>query len=102
MGTEDRANVFFFCTSYFLYLDLHLENDLKRSLKEISESRVVSFLYIIYGIAIDLLGKNNLKPCLLPLLEDFITLQRHLFQPHLEGRSLCSRERLKFPTLEIM
>jgi len=80
-----------------------LENDLKWTLKEISESRLVSFLYIIYGIAIDLLlGKNNLWPCLLPSLEDFITLQRHLFQPCLEGHSLCSRERLHFPTLEIM
>lgn len=70
-----------------------MENDLKPSLKEKSESRVVSFLYLIYGIAIDLLlGKNNVKPCLLPFLEDFVTLQRHLFQPHLEGHSVCSRE----------
>ena len=29
------------------------------------------------------------------------TLQRHLFQPHLKGHSLCSKDWLKFPILEI-
>ena len=97
MGDRDRANFPLILIFYNLICTRRMF--LK---KEKSESWVVLVLYTIYVIVTDLSpGKDNLKPCLLPFLEGLYRLQRHLFQPHLKGHSLCSKDWLKFPILEI-
>lgn len=99
MGDRDRAN---FPLILIIFYNLICTRRMILK-KEKSESWVVLVLYTIYVIVTDLSpGKDNLKSCLLPFLERALwTLQRHLFQPHLKGHSLCSKDWLKFPILEI-